>query len=407
MRMLISFAALFLSVVLLQLGTGGVAPLDVLSGAALGFTPAEIGLLGSAHFFGFFIGCWWAPRLMGAVGHSRAFAAFTAAGTIGIMAHMMVPDPIAWAFFRMLPGLCVAGCYTVIEAWLQAKVTNETRGRAMGTYRAVDIGGNLAAQLVIGILPPAAYFSYTLLAMICCAALLPITVSKLKEPDTGVAPRLRPMLALRLSPLGSAGVVVSGITGAAFRMVGPVYGLQVGLRADEIALWLAAYVIGGAAAQWPVGWLADRYDRRWVLIGISVAGVASCALTVALAGAGTAAVFAGAIAFGFATLPVYSISTAHAHDFASSAERVELSAALMFLYAIGAIASPVLSSALIAGFGPEALFLMIATAHVALIVFGLIRMRARPAPEDRTAYVYAPRTSFTIGRLLGRLRERR
>ena len=223
----------------------------------------------------------------------------------------------------------------------------------------------------------------------------------------GLAPRLRPMLALRLSPLGSAGVVVSGITGAAFRMVGPVYGLQVGLRADEIALWLAAYVIGGAAAQWPVGWLADRYDRRWVLIGISVAGVASCALTVALAGAGTAAVFVGAIAFGFATLPVYSISTAHAHDFASSAERVELSAALMFLYAIGAIASPVVSSALIAGYGPEALFLMIAAAHVALIVFGIVRMRARPAPEDRTAYVYAPRTSFTIGRLLGRLRERR
>ena len=83
MRLLISFAALFLSVVLLQLGTGGVAPLDAMSGVALGFSTAEIGSLGSAHFLGFFIGCWWAPRLMGTVGHSRAFAAFTAAGTIG------------------------------------------------------------------------------------------------------------------------------------------------------------------------------------------------------------------------------------------------------------------------------------------------------------------------------------
>ena len=80
MRLLISFAALFLSVVLLQIGSGGVAPLDALSGIQLGFTTAEIGLLGSAHFVGFFIGCWWAPRLMGSVGHSRAFAAFTALG---------------------------------------------------------------------------------------------------------------------------------------------------------------------------------------------------------------------------------------------------------------------------------------------------------------------------------------
>ena len=80
MRLLISFAALFFSVILLQLSTGGVGPIDVLSGVQLGFSRQEIGMLGSAHFLGFFIGCWWAPRLMGSVGHSRAFAAFTAAG---------------------------------------------------------------------------------------------------------------------------------------------------------------------------------------------------------------------------------------------------------------------------------------------------------------------------------------
>ena len=75
MRLLISFAALFLSVILLQLSSGGVGPLDVLSGTQLGFTNQQIGLLGSAHFVGFFLGCWGAPRLLGTVGHSRAFAA--------------------------------------------------------------------------------------------------------------------------------------------------------------------------------------------------------------------------------------------------------------------------------------------------------------------------------------------
>ena len=53
MRLLISYAALFLSVVLLQLGAGGVAPLDAISGAALKFSTTEIGTLGSAHFVGF------------------------------------------------------------------------------------------------------------------------------------------------------------------------------------------------------------------------------------------------------------------------------------------------------------------------------------------------------------------
>jgi MFS family permease len=405
MRLLISFAALFLSVVLLQLSLGGVAPLDALSGVQLGFSAAEIGMLGSAHFLGFFIGCWWAPRLMGEVGHSRAFAALTAAGTIGILAHMMLTHPLAWALMRVAVGISVAGCYTIVEAWLQAKVTNATRGRAMGVYRVVDITGSLGAQMLIAVLEPAAYLSYNVLALLCCAALFPLVLTRAEAPATGDAPRLRPRLAWQRSPLAAAGVIVSGVTGAAFRMVGPLYGIAVGLQADVIALFLAAYVLGGGLAQIPVGWLADKYDRRTVLVWLSVASVAACGLTVGLGGAGVVAVFVAAGVFGFATIPIYSVSAAHAHDFAETTERVELSAALMFLYAVGAIASPLIASVLIAVFGPPGMFGFIAVVHVALVLFGLVRMRARPTPSARTGYTYVPRTSFLIGRLLGRGRD--
>jgi len=407
MRILISFAALFLSVALLQLSSGGVGPLDALSGLALGFSKAEVGLLGSMHFLGFFIGCWWAPRLMGSVGHARAFAAFTATGAIGLLAHMLIIDPLAWALMRVASGLCIAGCYTVIEAWLQAKVTNETRGRAMGSYRQVDMGASLVAQLLVSVLEPASYVSYNLLALFCCASLLPLTLTTASQPQTPAAPRLRPMLAVLKSPLAAAGVVVAGVSTAAFRMVGPIYGEGVGLATDQIAYFLAAFVLGGALAQYPAGWLADRYDRRWVLIWLSVVATASCAITVAASGSGTLGVMLAAGFFGLTTFPIYSVSAAHAHDFAEDSERVELSAALMFFYAAGAIASPLVSSTLIEFYGPPALFAFVAVAHVVLVVFGVIRMRARPSPADRTAYVTSPRTSFVIGRLVGRLRDRR
>ncbi|MBF9031457.1 MFS transporter [Rhodobacterales bacterium HKCCE3408] len=404
MRLILSFAALFLSVVLLQLSSGGVGPLDVLSGTVLGFTNAEIGLLGSAHFLGFFIGCWWAPRLMGEIGHSRAFAAFTAAGAIGLLAHTLTEDPLAWAGMRVASGLCVAGCYTVIEAWLQAKVTNETRGRAMGTYRMVDAGASLAAQMMIGFLAPAAYVSYNLLALLCCAALLPLTLTRLAPPVTNGAPRLRPGLAWRISPLAVAGVVVSGLTNAAFRMVGPLYGAQVGLAPSQIGFFLAAFVLGGVLTQVPTGWLADRGDRRWVLIWISAAALASSLLTMALAGLGTVAVFIGALVFGGVSFPIYSISAAHAHDWAEDDQRVELSAALMFFYALGAIVSPLATSQLIDIYGPRALFVFIGAAHIGLVIFGLYRMRRRASTAARAPYVWIPRTSFLVGRIFRRTR---
>ena len=159
MRLFLSFAALFLSVIFLQMSSGGVGPLDVLVGRQEAFSAAQIGFLGSAHFAGFFIGCWWAPRLMGGVGHSRAFAVFTAMGAIGLLGHTLMVDPTAWAVMRICSGVCVAGCYTVVEAWMQAKVTNATRerdsasnGRKRGAFGAwgglarVSIKGNNAAQ---------------------------------------------------------------------------------------------------------------------------------------------------------------------------------------------------------------------------------------------------------------------
>ncbi len=406
MRLIISFAALFLSTILLQLSSGGVGPLDALSGLQLDFTRQQIGLLGSAHFLGFFIGCWWAPRLMGSVGHSRAFAVFTAAGAIGLLAHMLVIDPYAWAVMRVASGMCVAGCYTVIEAWLQAKVTNETRGRAMGTYRIIDMTGSLAAQMMIGVLAPASYVSYNILAIFCCAALLPLTLTRVQQPETPQAPRLRPMLAYHRSPLAAAGVIVAALSSASFRMVGPLYGQEVGLSTTQIAWFLSAFVIGGAVAQYPVGWLADKVDRRQVLIGLSAAAIVSCAITVFSPNFGTLGIFLTAGLFGLTTFPIYSVASAHAHDFARDDERVELSAALMFYFALGAIAAPYLASALIDAYGPGALFVMVSVGHAGLIVFGLTRMRVRTA-NIRTRYVYAPRTSFQVGRWLGKSRDPR
>lgn len=399
MRLIISFLSLFLSIILLQLSSGGVGPLDALSGLQLGFTTGQVGLLGSAHFTGFFIGCWWAPRLMGEVGHSRTFAAFTALGAIGLLAHMLIINPTAWALMRVGTGMSIAGCYTVIEAWLHAKVNNETRGRAMGSYRVVDMGASLVAQLLIGVLEPASYVSYNLLALLCCASLLPLTLTRVEQPQMPAAPRLRPRLAWDRSPLAATAIVVAGLTSAAFRMVGPIYGQEVGLAAGQIAFFLAAFVAGGALAQYPAGWLADKYDRRWVLIWLSIAAIVSSATTVLAGGSGTLGVMLAAGFFGFTTFPIFSIAAAHAHDFASSDERVELSAALMFFYAIGAIASPLLASWLISGYGPYALFAFLGLGHAFLVVISLWRMRARPTVRDRTRYVYSPRTSFLIGRL--------
>ena len=88
-------------------------------------------------------------------------------------------------------------------------------------------------------------------------------VDQIPPPETPKGPRLRPMLAVRNSPLAAAGVVVAALSGASFRMVGPIYGAAVGLQIDQIAYFLAAFVLGGALAQillagWPINMIAEK-----------------------------------------------------------------------------------------------------------------------------------------------------
>ncbi len=407
MRMLLSLAPLLFSILLMQLSTGGVGPLDALKGLEHDFSKAQIGYLGSAHFLGFFIGCWWSPRLMGIIGHSRTFSAFAAIGAISLLAHVFFINPYSWSMLRIGSGFCVAGCYTVIESWLQSKVSNDNRGRVLGIYRIVDISGSLVAQLMIGLIAGLElYIAYNLLTILCCAALLPMTLTQAKQPIVPSAPRLQPRLAIQLSPLAVASVIVSGLTMATFRMVGPLYGSEMGLAPGQIGGFLALFVVGGAVAQFPAGWLADKYDRRTILILLSVLAVLSSIFSIFTGPLGSNWLLINTVFFGFVTFPIYSVATAHAHDFAKSEQRVSLSAALMFFYAVGAIASPIISARLIDIFAPSAMFAFIATAHTMLIIFAIWRQHANRQIPHKTPYLYTPRTSFTIGTLLKRLRDK-
>lgn len=406
MRAVVTFAALFVSIALVQLGSGALGPLDALAGAARGFTTEEIGLLGSAHFAGFFIGCWLTPRMMGAVGHARAFAAMAGVGAIATLLHPVLADPLIWAGLRIGSGMAVAGCYTVVESWIQAKVENHNRGRVVGVYRIVDMTASVAAQGVIALLDPASYVAYNIVATLCILCLFPLVLTRSTPPPAASAPRLRPLRTLRLSPMASVGVAVVGLTSSSFRMVGPVYAAESGLAVTEIALFMAAGVGGGAAAQWPAGWLSDRYDRRSVLIGVSVAACVVCAAIAGGAFAGAAwLTYLAAFVFGAAAFPLFSIAAAHANDFAAPDEVVELNASLLFIYAVGAIVSPLAAAVLIEAYGPPALFVYVGVAHVALILFGLWRMTRRRAAAAKTPHRYLPRTSFTLARLFGSHRK--
>jgi MFS family permease len=386
------------------MGIGSLRPFDTISGQALGFSSIEIGLIASGHFAGFLVGCVFSPFLVKRVGHSRAFAVMAGVAVISIIAHPLFPNPYFWAFIRIFAGFSVAGCYTLIESWLQAKVTNEIRGRVFSVYRIVDLSGQLLANAVIATLSAASYISYNLIAIVMCLSILPLALTQSKEPALPETVSFRPLYAFGVSPLAALGVCVAGLSTSAFGSVGPLFASAAGLSMSEIALFLVVSIIGGILSQLPSGMVADRMPRRAVLMVFSImATFVSLLLTTDLAMISLytiPVVYILSFLFGFATFPIYSICAAHANDFVDQRDTLTLSASLIFIYATGAIVSPLVAGWLIDIFAAYAMFTFISAAHFLLMLYTVYRNFVRPAALANREYAYVPRTSLFIATII-------
>jgi MFS family permease len=331
-----------------------------------------------------------------------------AASAISAILHPVFINIYAWSLLRILTGFAIAGAYTVIESWLQAKLNNNNRGRVFSIYRVVDMTGTLMAQGIIATLSPGTYVAYNIIAVIACMSLLPLALTQSAPPEFPKQQRFKPFHALMLSPLAGLGVLVTGLTNSAFRMVGPVYASEIGLNATRIALFLSIGVLGGALVQIPAGIISDRFNRRYVLFAFSVAALVVCfvtGFTSTFDMDSSAFGFFMVFLFGLTTMPIYSICVAHASDFAAPSEMVDLSASLILIFAMGAIVSPVLSGYLIGHYGAGSMFIYIGIAHTILVLYSLWRMGKRPAMSI-TSHRYVPRTTLFISSILRHNRNR-
>ena len=124
-----SVAALLSSFGLLLLANGMFGTLIGLRTQIENFSTAVAGLIVAAYFVGLLAGGLQAVRVVAAVGHIRAFAAFASIMSVSALGIVLVIDHFAWAAMRFVGGFCMAGMIVATESWLNERCTNQTRGQ--------------------------------------------------------------------------------------------------------------------------------------------------------------------------------------------------------------------------------------------------------------------------------------
>ena len=375
---LASVSSLLLGLFFLIVGHGLQMTLIPLRAEAEGWSSFEIGAIGSAYYVGFVLGCIGAPYLIVRAAHIRAFSAMVSIAVSAMVAMPLIVAFGPWFLLRALVGASLAGLYMVIESWLNDGATNQTRGGIMAAYVMVNYAAIAVGQLAVTTHTPNDFVLFAAAAITMSIAAIPVALTRSTEPAPIAIVRFRPVELFRMSPVGVIGITVVGIANGAFWSLGAVAAVGAGLSVNDAAIFMAIVTACGALAQWPVGRLSDRVDRRFVLIGL-LAGAAAVGLLFLLP-IPVAWWFGLAIAFGALTAPTYSITAAHAYDHAAPGTFVEVAAGLFIANALGAIVGPLIASTMMGALGPAALFLFTAVTQGALAVYVYLRVRVRAAP---------------------------
>ncbi|PLW82326.1 MFS transporter [Kineobactrum sediminis] len=387
MRALLTLTSLLLSTSLLLIGQGMQLTLLPLRGTSNGLSDFLIGVSASCYFLGFLAGAFLNPRIIAKVGHIRSFAVLTALMITAILCLEMLDGWLPWLILRFLTGAVICGLYTVIESWLNDQTSSDSRGQVLAIYTFIILGSMAMGQILINVGSADSSTPFTLAAIFMALAIVPVGLTSRLAPAPVESTRIRLGLLYHRSRTAFAGTLLSGFVVGGFWALGALFARRYGSTVADVTWFITAAIAGGALFQYPFGWVSDRVDRRYVILFLALAGVAT-AVAVALT-VGTNIHLLMVFLFGAVTMPVYAISLAIAADNSSVEEFVEIGTSVLLLNALGAASAPLVLGQLMGFFDATALFWSFASLCALFSVYFAVQTRDREqivAAEDQLPF---------------------
>lgn len=377
-KKLTSIWPLFFGMLLIGLCVGAQGTLIGLRAALEGFPTALTGLIMSAYYLGFLLGAHRGQKVIRRVGHVRAFGALTALSSLCVLLHSVYVNPWAWAATRFITGFAMCGIYLVAESWLNQAADDSNRGKILSLYMMTLLGGILGGQFLLNLADPLSFELFSLISILMSAAAIPILVTATPTPAITPAPTISPLKLFQWAPFGLTGVFLIQMCSAMIFGMAPVYATLVGFDTESVAWIMGAIVAGALILQWPLGLLADTFNRRTVATTLT-ATAALFAILTGLYGDHSLLMLLCLIGlFGGFTLPLYAVFSALVNDFMRPEKIVAASSTILLVGGVGASLGPLLIAPMLDVLGPKGFFWGCAASLLLITLYGLYRMARFP-----------------------------
>ncbi len=339
---------------------------------ARGVSSTLIGALAMIASAGIIIGSFAVPRFMRHLEGRSLLLGGVVFEIVLIFALMSTNSIVAWFVIRFLGGLVGSVLFVVTETWMLEITPREHHGRVMGFYNTTLALSFALGPLILSVTGTQGTLPFLVGIGLMGMAGLPVLWAGRYAPASSGKPGFGVVSFAFVAPLLALACFVVAFMELATTSLIPIYGLRVGLTESSATLMLFFGAAGGALLQFPIGWAADHFDPRKVLVACALAGLVCAAAWPFSVGVPFLlwttlflwwGLFAG----------VYTVAMILAGQCFSGVELATAMAAFGVFWGVGAFVGPMVGGASMDLWDPYGLPLTLVIVAGVFVVFSLLR----------------------------------
>ncbi|PCC99652.1 MFS transporter [Halopseudomonas pelagia] len=377
------------AVICVGLALGITLPLVSLRLDEWGYNAFAIGVMAAIPAVGMLVGAKITARLAGWLGTENAMRLVMVCSAVSVGLLAVWPSYALWLALRLVLGVSLTVTFVLGESWINQLIEDRLRGRLVAVYGSAFALSQLCGPLLLGVIGTAGDIGFWLSSGLLILGFgLLLQASGAPVVDAASTSGKALMGFVRKLPAVAWAVMLFAAFEAMTLTLLPVYLVREGFDAQRALLMVGAVVIGDAALQVPIGWLADKLSRTTLYKACGVVLLVSSLAIPALLQSvliWPVLVLFGASAGGLYTLSLILIGQRYRDD-----ALVRANAHIAMLWGIGSLLGPLSTGAASQWLSSHALPLLMAIAALVFIVLawqrGAFSDVAVAEPQtDRTA----------------------
>ncbi|MGZ5961143.1 MAG: MFS transporter [Rhizomicrobium sp.] len=317
------------------------------------------------------------PRLMRTFGTATFMAGSLILSATALLALFQVQSLWAWFPLRFALSVGLNGLFVASEFWINQLANDSNRGRYISLYGACISGGFGVGPAILSVLGTHGVAPFAIGSAMLLLALVPVLIARKAAPQLDETPGPSTLAVLRMAPAILSAALVFGAIDAGMGGLFPVYAVRSGYTETHAALAITAMSIGSFVFQYPLGILADRMNRRTLLILCASTGVAGAILT-PFAIATPILTYLLLFFWGGIIMGVYTIGLTLLGERFKGRDLASANATYVMLYAIGLLSGPMVEGVALDAWNPHGLMVVLALISVFYVIF-LTVSRQTPA----------------------------